>query len=65
MPPFPLGRLIVAQGQVDKENPKKSPRQTNLKVIAQSNVVNLMEENGWLPCELMSGRVVALSGGTE
>ena len=56
---------MVALGQMDKENPKKSPQQTNLKVISWSNVVNLMEENGRLPCELMSGRVVALSGGTE
>lgn len=49
----------------DKENPKKPPQQTNLKVIFRSNVVNLMEENGRLPCELTSGRVVALSGGSE
>lgn len=57
---------MVTQGQIktDEENPKKSPQKTNLKVISQSNVVNLMEENGWLPCELMSGRVMALSGGT-
>lgn len=56
---------MVAQQQVDYENPKRSPQQRNLKVISQSNLVNLTEGNGWLPCELMSGRVVALSGGTE
>lgn len=56
---------MVAQQQVDDENPKKPPQQRNLKVISQSNTVNLVEGNGWLPCELMSGRVVALSAGTE
>lgn len=49
----------------DRENPKKPPQLTNLKVISWSNEVNLMEEKGWLPCELMSERAVALSGGTE
>lgn len=56
---------MVAQQQVDDENPKKPPQQGNLKVISQSNLVNLMEGNGCLPHELMSGRVVALSGGSE
>lgn len=56
---------MVTQQQVDDEHLKKSPQQRNLKVISQSNLVNLMEGNGWLPCELTSGRVVALSGGTD
>lgn len=56
---------MVAQQQGDDKNPKKSPQQRNLKVISLSNLVNLMEGNGWLPHELMSGIMVALSGGSE
>lgn len=36
---------MLAQGQMDKENPKKSP----LEVISWSHVVSLTEENGQLP----------------
>lgn len=56
---------MITQEQVDKEKPKKSPQQTNLMVISRSYVVNVVEENGWLPCELMSGGAVALCGGTK
>lgn len=56
---------MEAQQQVDDENPKESPQQGNVKVTSQSNLVNLMEGNGWLPREIMSGRVVALSGVSE